>query len=417
MRPTLGLDADPADTATPGQRAGSAKGSTTKGRIDFRSDPSASAGAESPLPGEENGPRGAQVTLGSPQPLPGVLVAARPEQRRSASGASSGWRPAPSDRDSGRDLSAPAPVIADAAPEPALDVARTAPPLDSPPNAPAPDASGRAPSHLALAGPADEAELTVPEPVAEEAPASSRADAKLILARSVAKLAALESYQVKMRRRERVGGVVQPEEGILLSVKRKPKAVRLEWTEGSNKGREVIFAPTLDEKTIYVHQPQTAVVVPSMKIAVDSPLVMKNSRHTIAEAGFETILANLQKSQRDSATDKPGPASLDYKGLETTAGVDRPCHHFIRRTASGETWNIYLDQRSMLPRLVVAENAKGDLLERYVYSEIRENPTDLASAAAFDPTTRWGEGKGLFSRLAKAASAATVPSNDASTKR
>jgi hypothetical protein len=71
----------------------------------------------------------------------------------------------------------------------------------------------------------------------------------------------------------------------------------------------------------------------------------------------------------------------------------------------------------MLPRLVVAENAQGDLLERYVYSEIRENPTELASAAAFDPAARWGEGKGLLSRLAKAASGASVPSNGASTKR
>ena len=89
-----------------------------------------------------------------------------------------------------------------------------------------------------------------------------------------------------MQRRERVGGSVQPEEDILLSVKRKPKAVRLEWTEGSSKGREVIFSPTLDAKMIYVHQPAAAVVVPSVKIAVDSPLVMKNSRHTYRRSRF-----------------------------------------------------------------------------------------------------------------------------------
>jgi hypothetical protein len=71
----------------------------------------------------------------------------------------------------------------------------------------------------------------------------------------------------------------------------------------------------------------------------------------------------------------------------------------------------------MLPRLVVAENSQRDLLERYVYSDIRENPADLATAGAFDPSTRWGEGKGLFSRIAKAASDATMPSKDASTKR
>ena len=43
----------------------------------------------------------------------------------------------------------------------------------------------------------------------------------------------------------------------------------------------------------------------------------------------------------------------------------------------------------------------GDLLERYVYSEIRENPKELATAAAFSPSERWGDGKGLFSRIAR----------------
>jgi hypothetical protein len=144
---------------------------------------------------------------------------------------------------------------------------------------------------------------------------------------------------------------------------------------------------------------------------------MKNSRHSIAEAGFETILANLQKSQKETEPGKPGPPNLEYLGLEKAAGVDRPCHHFVRHTPAGETWNVYLDPRSMLPRLVLAENAQGDLLERYVYAEIHENPTELAAANAFDPTARWGEAKGLLSRLAKAASGTTVPSKDASAKR
>ena len=187
---------------------------------------------------------------------------------------------------------------------------------------------------------------------------------------------------------------MQPEEDILLSIRRKPKAVRLEWTGGSSKGREVIFSPALDAKVIYVHQPATAVVMPSMKIAVDSPLVMKNSRHTIADAGFDTILANLQKSRQAADAGKTGRPDLEYKGLEKTAGLDRPCHHFVRHTAAGETWNIYLDPRSLLPRLVLAENAQGEMLERYVYSDIRENPTDLASAGGLRSRRTLGRRQG-----------------------
>jgi Protein of unknown function (DUF1571) len=416
MRPTLGLEGSSAPAQTPNAAKRSSKPSGTKGATDTSADRSAAASDEAPSPEDDAGRDGAQVTLGRPEPLPGVLMAASPEGSRSAGGASSGWRQAGPDPDPGRDSGARERVIADAAVDRTPDLAEEAPAVESPANARALAAAENVPSHLALAGPSD-AESAVPETSAVESPTSLRADAKLILAQAVAKLARLDSYQVKMQRRERVGGAVQPEEDILLSIKRKPKAVRLEWTEGSSKGREVIFSPALDPKMIYVHQPAAALIAPSVKIAVDSPLVMKNSRHTIAEAGFETILANLEKSQQAATSAKPGSASLEYRGLEKTAGVDRPSHHFIRRATSGEIWNIYLDPRSMLPRLVVAENAQGDLLERYVYSDVRENPTDLASASAFDPSTRWGEGKGLFSRIAKAASGATVPSKDASTKR
>ncbi len=274
------------------------------------------------------------------------------------------------------------------------------------------------PAQFALAGQPDAEPSTGLEAPAETDERPSKDDAKLILARATEKLNALDAYQVKMQRRERVGGSVLPEEEVVLSVRRKPKAVRLEWGNGASKGREVIYSPALDAKMIYVHQPQTAAVVPSMKIAVDSPLVMKNSRHTIAEAGFEMILANLQKSGVAPDPAKGGGPSLEYKGLEKAVGVDAACHHFVRHAASGETWNVYLDPRSLLPRLVLAENKEGALLERYVYSDIRENPKELASADAFSPSERWGEGKGLFQRLAaKAASSLSVPSNNAATTR
>ena len=121
---------------------------------------------------------------------------------------------------------------------------------------------------------------------------------------------------------------------------------------------------------------------------------MKNSRHTIAEAGFETILANLQKSKAEADTGKTdGPAWSTRASRRLRASTGRAIIS-SDDTPRGEIWNVYLDPRSMLPRLVVAENDRGDLLERYVYSEIRENPTELASADAFIPAERWGEGKG-----------------------
>ncbi len=90
----------------------------------------------------------------------------------------------------------------------------------------------------------------------------SQTDSKAILSQAEARLDALQTYQVKISRLERVNGQLQPEEDILLSIRRDPKAVRLEWSSGPNKGREVIYSSTLDPRMIFVHMPSTAIPLP-----------------------------------------------------------------------------------------------------------------------------------------------------------
>jgi hypothetical protein len=227
----------------------------------------------------------------------------------------------------------------------------------------------------------------------------------------------MNTYKVKVSRLERVNGQLQPEEDILLSIRRDPKAVRLEWSSGPSKGREVIYSSAIDPRMIFVHMPAGAIPIPVMRIPVDSPLVMRNSRHAITEAGFDTILDNLRKATAPSGKQGPATGELTYRGLEKAAGLDRPCHHFVRKTVSGENWNVYLDPSSMLPRMVFAEDSRHELIERYTYREILENPDDLAAAGAFEPDQRWGESNGLLSRLARAASNSNLPATNASTTR
>jgi hypothetical protein len=153
----------------------------------------------------------------------------------------------------------------------------------------------------------------------------------------------------------------------------------------------------------------------TMKIPVDSPLIMKNSRHSIAEAGLDTIIENLRKSQDDSR--KTNLGRLDYHGIQKPPGLDRPSHVFSRRSPAGETWTVFLDAKTMLPCMAVAKDHSGDLDERYVYHDVRENPTELTSADAFDPSHRWGESNGLLSRFARAAMGSDGESNRQTTAR
>ncbi len=167
---------------------------------------------------------------------------------------------------------------------------------------------------------------------------------------------------------------------------------------------------------IFVHLPTTGIALPAMKIAVDSPLVMKNSRHAITEAGFDTIVANLRSADGGNDRNQKDGGMLEYKGLEPPPGSESPrITSYAAR--NGETWNVYFDARSMMPTLVQAVDSQGALVERYLYREVRENPTELASAGAFEPEKRWGESRSILSRLARAASAANLPSSSDSTTR
>jgi hypothetical protein len=331
---------------------------------------SRSEASESP-----NGDASIRVSLGSPEPLPGVARAlAQPVNIASANGGAR-WKADSSTLDDEEvpGLSAPA--------------AREPSPRDT------------------------------RSQLAQRAPAGSGPDPDTLLAKAETKLKSLTSYQVKATRQERVGGQLQPVEDLLLSIRSEPRAVRLEWQDGPSKGREVIYSRALDPSMIFVHQPGAAIVLPSMKIPVDSPLVTRNSRHSITEAGFDTILENIHGAKGKADTRELERGELTYQGLQRPAGVDRPCHHFLRRSAAGENWNVYLDAESLLPRMVVAFDKSGDLIERYVYREIRENPVELAQATAFDPDQRWGDSKGLIYRLARAAAGSSLPSATNSTTR
>ncbi len=148
-----------------------------------------------------------------------------------------------------------------------------------------------------------------------------------------------------------------------------------------------------------------------MKIPVDSPLVMRNSRHSITEAGFDTIIDNLRKAERDGDTDRSKSGVLSYQGAGK-AGRPRPTVPPFRAPNGGRAKpGTSTSTRARCCRAWSSPRIRAEqLIERYVYREIRENPTELAAAGAFEPDQRWGESKGLLTRFARAATGSDLPS-------
>jgi hypothetical protein len=212
-------------------------------------------------------------------------------------------------------------------------------------------------------------------------------------------LAPVRSYQATMIRQERVGETLQPREELVLSVRRDPFAVRLEWPTGPTEGREVLYSTVETAGKMQIRQPGS--IVPRLTLAPDSPLVRKNSRHPITEAGFDQLLDNLDASIRSAdAGDAGNRITLD--GPATIDDVGRPCHRITEIRPNGETWVVGLDTESLLPIYVHGTDAAGNLLESYAFRDVRLDVAELASAEAFDPEKRWGGGSGgVLGRLVR----------------
>jgi hypothetical protein len=216
--------------------------------------------------------------------------------------------------------------------------------------------------------------------------------ADAVVAQARAALDSMTSYEIALHRQERVNGSLLPEEDAILAIRRSPKAVRLSWPTGANQGREVLYRA--DEPGGQMHVKMANPVMPRLTLDPENPMVMKNSRHPVTEAGFDSLVEGLENGVQSSA--------LTYAGIETPQGLEKPAHCVTRTTPTGEHWRVYLDVENHLPSLVQAVDAKGELLERYVFHDLKANPAELASADAFDPIARWGQPKGLLSRFAKA---------------
>ncbi len=215
-----------------------------------------------------------------------------------------------------------------------------------------------------------------------------------IIAEARQALDAMSAYEVSLHRQERVNGTLLPEEDVELAIRRRPRAVWLSWPNGPNQGREVLYRA--DEPGGAMHVKMANPALPRLSLSPESPLVMRNSRHPVTEAGLDSIVDGLENVLRATSV-----GDLTYSPAESAQGLEGPQPCLQRTSPAGERWRIFFDQATHLPSLVEARDAQGQLLESYRFRDVRANPPALAAADAFDPDARWGQPRGLFGRIAR----------------
>jgi hypothetical protein len=218
--------------------------------------------------------------------------------------------------------------------------------------------------------------------------------------------ARIDSYIVRLTRREQLNGKNLPEEILLLKFRKEPWSVYFKWLGTEGKGREVVYVRGRYENKI--HTILAAGDIPLMpagrrfSVAPDNPFVLSSSRHPIQQAGVGMLIERLGKWLDDaehhdhtSATVLPSSGTLKYLGLmprpefagpadavEQTIppGIDPLLPHGGRRL-----W--VFDPATKFPALLITQDDRGREVEYYHYDRF-EFPVHLDDDD-FNPDKLW----------------------------
>lgn len=226
---------------------------------------------------------------------------------------------------------------------------------------------------------------TTPPPATPQADGTTPAPphtARQLLQQAGARCANLDSYIVRLTRRENVKGKTGPQEIIALSFRKEPFSVHFKWLGDVAKGREVIYVKGRFDNKIHTKiAAGDAPLLPAgarLSLSPDNPLVRSASRHPITDAGIchcvhslSELLALQDRGDRRHGTlmaiapqrrpEYPQPVETLECILPPGAEPELP---------RGGRRLICFDPDCQLPTLVVTYDDKGNEVEYYRYDRL-----------------------------------------------
>jgi hypothetical protein len=266
------------------------------------------------------------------------------------------------------------------------------------------------PAQQTGATPARPAQQTggTPAPPTQAGNTSSQADgtsrtpphtARQLLQQAAARCATLDSYIVRLTRRENLKGKTGPEEIIAFSFRKKPFSVHFKWLGETAKGREVVYVKGRFDNKIHTKLAQgDSLLMPAgarLSLSPDNPLVRSASRHPITDAGVchcvQALTALLDAQERGDrrkgtltaiAPQRRPEYAQPVETLEyiIPAGVEPELPRGGRRL-------ICFDPEWRLPMLVSTSDDKGAEVEYYRYDRLI-TPANLDDDD-FNPDKLW----------------------------
>jgi hypothetical protein len=239
-------------------------------------------------------------------------------------------------------------------------------------------------------------------PAPESKPASGAPmTAKQLVADAQKEYAGIDSYIVRLTRREVVGTKQSPEEVMAFKFRKQPWSVYFKWLSKEGLGREVILVRGKYEGKL--HTLLAAGDVPfipagrRMALDPENILVRNATRHPVTNAGIGAGIDRLALvlSATERGDNKQGV--LQLVGPVERAEFDRPAYGLEHVLPAGLDPSLpkggrrlyFFHPENRLPTLIVAKDERGREVEYYFHDRLL--PNVKLDDDDFDPDRLWAK--------------------------
>jgi hypothetical protein len=263
----------------------------------------------------------------------------------------------------------------------------------------APASGGRQPPVTPSKQGADAPRSPAPQAQTAPPPQTPPHTARQLLKQAAERCAKLDSYIVRLTRREHLKGKANPEEIMMFKFRKKPFSVHFKWLGEAAKGREVIYVKGQYGDKIHTRLATgDAPLMPAgtrLSVAPDSMLARSASRHPITDAGLchciESLTSLLDAQERGdrrrgtltaiAPQRRPEyPQPVETLEWVMPAGVEPNLPRGGRRL-------LFFDSEWHLPMLVITYDDKGQEVEYYRHDRM-QTPVNLDDDD-FNPDKLW----------------------------
>ena len=217
--------------------------------------------------------------------------------------------------------------------------------------------------------------------------------------RAVQRYATLDTYAMRLKRREVIGSKDRPEEIMMCRFRKEPFSVYFKWVGKEGNGREVIYVKNQHDNMIHTllaagdHPFRAA--GSRYKVAPDSFLLRAKLRYPITDAGLGPLIDNFGKLVQALEKGDSRFGTAQYIGPVKRPEFEKDVIE-VRQTLQPQTdpnlprggqrlW--FFDPANQLPTLIIATDETGREMEYYCHDHFWLNHP--MSDEDFNPERMW----------------------------